>query len=126
MKRAAPEEAADVGGPLFELAEKQAAQERASVGMARAAGKAERIDPGWKATALETVRAHALRFQFFLTEDVEFVIPLEADPRAVGGVMRAATSAGFIVADGVARANSSNRSHKTRWRSLINQRQRET
>lgn len=118
MRRHAPEDH-DTLPPLFAHAEKVAAANRAEVGMARAAGRAERVRPGWHADALAAVRLHAETHAHFLAEDVDAPVPSEADPRAFGAVMREAVRAGICVADGAAPANSSNRSLKTRWRSLI-------
>jgi len=106
-------------GPLFDHAAARDARARADVGMARASGKAERIESGWRELALNAVYLHALHAQHFLAEDVDAPIPQGADPRAFGAVMQEAKRKGWIVADGAAPANSSNRSFKVRWRSLI-------
>lgn len=103
-------------GPLFDLAE-----QRAVVGMTRAVDKAERVQFGWRDNALEAVRLFARTHTTFLAEDVlrEFPAPSDADARCMGAVMREAARAGYVVADGFALAASSNRSPKTKWRSLI-------
>jgi hypothetical protein len=121
MKRHAPEEAFD-DMPLFTAAaesEKRAARERAELGMARAATRAEVIRPGWHVATLAAVRKHAEQHEFFLAEDVHIDVPASADPRAVGAIFREAVREGCIVADGYAPANSSNRSPKTRWKSRV-------
>jgi hypothetical protein len=127
-RRHSPEERT-VEPPLWELAaqnEKREAEQRAELGITRAATRAERIAPGWKEDALEAVRAFARERQSFLSEDVPFTVPEGSDPRAMGSVMRAAASKGYVVADGWAPANSSNRSAKVRWRSLICKHPRES
>lgn len=103
-------------GPLFDFAEA-----RAVVGMTRAAEKAERREPGWRANAVEAVRLYAATHRHFMAEDVlrVFPAPEEADARAFGAVMREAARLGFIVADGFAPAATSNGSPKVRWKSLI-------
>lgn len=118
MKRHAPEERDELP-PLFAHAEKVAAANRAEVGMNRAADRASRIYFGWRAEALDAVRRHAKANTHFLCEDVQYALPENADGRAWGAVMRDAVREGICVADGAAPANSSNRSFKTRWRSLI-------
>ena len=117
-RRPGPEERDDLP-PLFAYAQREAAVNRAEVGMTRAADRASRIHYGWRAEALEAVRRHAERHTHFLCEDVTYALPENADGRAWGAIMRDAVRAGFVVADGAAPANSSNRSFKTRWRSLI-------
>ena len=118
MKRAGPEERDELP-PLFAHAEREAASNRAEVGMTRAASKAERVRPGWHADALAAVRAHASANAVFLAEEVPYSLPLEADPRAFGSIMREAARLGFVIAAGYALANTSNRAPKTLWRSLI-------
>lgn len=105
--------------PLFDILDQEAARVRAEVGMARAAERAEKVEPGWRASALESVRLHALAHETFLAENVAIFVPQEADPRAAGAVFQAARRRGWIRADGFAPANSSNRSAKVRWRSMI-------
>ena len=85
------------------------------------ASKAERLAPGWQERALDSVRFWALHHETFLAEDVRHMIeiPESADPRAIGHVLRRARAAGICRADGYAPANSSNRSPKVRWRSLV-------
>jgi len=95
------------------------ARDRGHEGAERAASRASKIDPGWKASALEAVREHCQSFEFFLAEDVPIDMPEGTDRRAVGAVMQAASRAGLCVADGYAPAATSNASPKTRWRSLI-------
>lgn len=87
----------------------------------RAAAKATRIDPTWRESALDAVRAHAERHDTFLAEDVRPLIDLPdgADPRALGAVMRDAQRAGIVKADGYAPARSSNGTPKVRWRSMV-------
>ena len=104
--------------PLFAF-QAQAARDRAELGLTRAAAKAERIEPGWRTEALRALRAHALAHEHFMMEDVPFSVPSEADRRAVGVVAREAKRLGWIAADGWAPANTSNRSPKVRWRSLL-------
>lgn len=105
----------------FEQHEAQAARLRAELGATRAADKAQRLDPSWTDTALEAVRAHARDHEVFMAEDVvkHCPMPQSADPRAWGSVLQSARRRGWIKPDGYAPANSSNRSPKVRWRSLI-------
>lgn len=116
MKRAGLEETAADAGPLFD---RSAAWNRAEVSMARASSRAERLQDGWRASALEAVRAWAADHAHFLAEDVPHQLPSGADGRAWGAVMRDAVQAGLVTRDGYAPAQTSNRSPKTRWRSLI-------
>jgi len=107
----------DNDAPLFASVDAARAKGHAAAG--HAASKAARIEPGWKQAALETVRSFALRTENFLSEHVPFEIPLGADRRALGSIMKEAERLGYIRADGAAPAVSSNSSLKTRWRSLI-------
>lgn len=84
-----------------------------------AAGKAGRIDAGWKSEALAAVREHARRNARFLSEHVAVSIPEGADRRALGHVVKEAERLGWIEADGFGAATSSNGSPKTAWKSLI-------
>lgn len=101
------------------------ARNRAERGIERAITHAVRIDPEWRRRALQAVALFARHHAFFLTEDLraqvedEGALPLPPDGRAFGAVMQDAARAGYIIADGYAPANSSNRSPKVRWRSLI-------
>lgn len=97
------------------------ARARADLGIARAARRARRIDPASLAAAVDVVRDYATEHLTFLCEDVRprCSLPDGADPRAFGHVMRAACRAGFIKPGDPARANSSNRSFKVEWRSLV-------
>lgn len=123
-RRHAPEDHDTGDYPLLsaiDQAEKQAARERAEVGMARAVTKAERVMEGWRGNAIEAVRLFAATHDAFVTEDVRRVFPTphNCDGRAWGAVMRDAASRGYVKADGYAPTNSSNGSPKVRWRSLI-------
>lgn len=98
------------------------ARARRDLGIARAADHADRVSPEWKAKALAQVKAYAALHPHFLAEHARGFaeangLPAAVEPRAWGNVMRCAAFAGFIVADGYAPANSSNRSPKTLWRS---------
>jgi hypothetical protein len=99
-------------GPLFDRVEA-----RVEAGIANASGRAERLEPGWKSTALEVLRVYALTHERFISEHVSLYVPPEADRRALGGVFPEAKRRGWIVADGTARDSWG--SWKTRWRSLI-------
>lgn len=118
MKRRAPEELEDDGGPLFADPVKSA-RDRGHRGARQAASRASKIDPGWRSEALAAVRAHCRRNQTLLSEHVAIPIPVGGDRRAIGAVMREAERLGYIVADGHAPAVSSNSSMKVRWKSLI-------
>jgi len=95
------------------------AEARSQLGQARAADRAERVGPGWRALALEALREFAEAHEAFVLEDARLPIPAGADPRASGAIVREAKRLGWIRADGYAPTNSSNRSPKVRWRSLI-------
>lgn len=118
MRRPGPEDREETP-PLWAFAERQAAAARAEVGMTRAADKASRIDDSWRATALAKVREFAKTHASFLAEEVGCTVPPDCDPRAFGVVMQDATRARFVEKAGYAPANSSNRSPKCLWRSLI-------
>ncbi len=109
--------------PLFDgLASAEAARNaraRADAGMAQAAERAERVEPGWRDGALEAVRRYALRHSHFMAEDVPLGIPSSADPRAAGAVFTDAMRRGWIAKAGYAPANTSNRSPKVLWASRI-------
>lgn len=118
MKRRAPEELEDDGGPLFADPVKSA-RDRGHRGARQAASRASKIDPGWRSEALAAVRAHAVRNPRFLTEHVAVRIPDGADRRALGHVVKEAERLGWIAADGFGAATSSNGSAKVAWKSLI-------
>lgn len=119
MRRHAPEDH-DTLPPLFAHAEKvAAARDRGELGARRAASRAGRLDDAWRSEALARVRAMAESRTHFMAEDCGLSVPPGADPRAAGAILQDAKRAGWIVADGFAPANSSNRGGKVRWRSLI-------
>lgn len=91
------------------------------LGITRAASRAHRHAPGWEDDAVEAVRRFALTHETFIAEDARatIAIPDGVDGRAFGAVMQRARREGLIRADGYAPANSSNRSPKVRWRSLV-------
>lgn len=93
------------------------AQARAEVRASNAAGRAERIEPGWRSAAIEAVRVYAMAHEYFPASHVPMSIPPEADKRASGAIMPAARRLGYVVADGLMLDKFS--SWKTRWRSLI-------
>lgn len=97
------------------------AEQRRDEGIENASSHAHALSSTWNGNALKAVELYAQSHEFFLCEQVrEFCpVPFGVTERAWGGVFRTAVARGFVIADGVARANSSNRSHKTRWRSLI-------
>lgn len=98
-----------------------ASEARRELGVSRAATAARRNAPGWEDAAVAAVRAFALTHDAFVAEDVRetFATPAEVDGRAFGHVMRRAAREGIVRKDGYAPANSSNRSPKVRWRSLV-------
>lgn len=114
MKRAAPEELEGDAGPLFALA-----RERAELGALRAASRAENVAPGWRAAALEQVRAFAATHERFTAEEIGLSIPADADPRAAGHVMQEARRRGIVEPDGYAPTLASHGSAKVRWRSRV-------
>lgn len=91
--------------------------DRVTGAMQRAEDRAERESPGWKDDALEAIRLHATKHPEFVVEDIGLVVPEGADPRAVGGIVARAKSAGFIEKAGT--VHDSWGSHKAKWRSLI-------
>lgn len=96
-------------GPLF------AAHARAQL----AIEKAERVEPGWRANAVEAVRLFARTHSKFLAEEVRasFCTPDEADARSWGPVLKDAERLGYIAAGDAVRDQWG--SWKTLWRSLI-------
>lgn len=92
-----------------------------ALGMSRAFAKAERVEAGWKAGAIEAVRKLALARETFLAEDVRetFATPAEADSRAWGAVMKTAQKLGLVLPGGYALAKCSNNSPRVLWRSLL-------
>lgn len=97
------------------------AELRRDLGVTRAANAAHRNAPGWEDDALAAVRRFALTHETFIAEDARatIAIPDGVDGRAFGAVMQRARREGLVRADGFAPANSSNRSPKVRWRSLV-------
>ncbi len=118
-RRSAPEEYHDSGGPLFAHVDVARARQKARAGAESAAQRAEYVQPGWKAEALEAVRLYALEHERFLIEQVGIGVPSDADPRAAGQVAQEAKRRGWIRADGYGSALSSNGSAKVAWKSLI-------
>lgn len=101
--------------------EQEIAEARRAAGMARVEASTLRRDPDFESRALEAVRAFAEQHAQFLAEDVRKVCatPENIDGRVWGPVFTRARSMGWIEANGFAPANSSNRSAKVNWRSLI-------
>lgn len=97
------------------------AELRRELGVSRAASRAHRHAPGWEDDAVSAVKRFAETHESFIAEDVRetFHTPAEIDGRAWGAVLQRARREGLIRADGYAPANSSNRSPKVRWRSLV-------
>ena len=120
MRRHPPEDPDDDAGPLFGDAARRA-WERSEVGANRAAGKADRVEPGWKHDALAALFAYAKLHDVFLMEDAraEIGTPGDADPRAWGHIARKAEKLGYIRADGFEVARKSNCCAKVRWKSLV-------
>ncbi len=102
--------------PILDYLDREAAI-RAEDGMERAAGRAERIEPGWKAAALDAVRVYALSHERFALQDIALLVPPEADRRATGPLSKEAARRGWIAHDGFARDKWG--SWKSYWRSLI-------
>jgi hypothetical protein len=102
-------------------AEQDAATARMELGMLRAKTHARKVDPAWEQAALGAIRRYAETHRAFLAEDVRRTIatPEGVDGRAWGGLMKHAERCGWIKADGFGMANSSNRSPKVNWCSLI-------
>lgn len=97
------------------------AERRRDEGMANALASAEARGSDWCDSFVAAVKSKALRFPSFLAEDVLEVCPAPhgVNPKATGGLMHRAAALGYVRADGYAPANSSNRSPKTLWKSLI-------
>ena len=98
-----------------------ASEARRDLGVSRSASAARRNAPGWEDAAVAAVREFAITHDAFIAEDVRetFATPADVDRRAWGAVMQRAVREGIVRADGYAPANSSNRSPKVRWRSLV-------
>jgi len=91
------------------------------VGLARVAASTARIAPSWREQALEAVRLHAQANRIFLLEDVHGAAPMPEglDPRVWGPIAMEAKRRRWIHPHGYAPANSSNRSPKVLWLSLL-------
>lgn len=114
------------GSSIVPPSAEELARKRADEGIERAAAKADEGDPEWRRRAVNAVAMYARAHEFLMAESVRqraeldgLEPPPDSDPRAWGAIMRAAAKMKYIVADGYAPANSSNRSAKTRWRSLL-------
>jgi hypothetical protein len=107
--------------PVGTISDLEAASLRRDLGIERSARRGERVSPGWETEAVAHVRAYALKHERFLAEDVRsgFPTPEGVDGRAWGAVLKRAQSLGIVRTDGFAPANSSNRSPKVRWLSLV-------
>lgn len=109
--------------PLLDYGERRAeldaAADRAVVGQERAASRASKIDPAWRAAAASALRKHAETHQRFMAEDLRGLVPPNADRRAMGAVITDARRAGLIVRDGWAPAATSNCSPKPVWKSQV-------
>lgn len=101
--------------------EREIAERRRGEGMARVEASTLRRDPQFEERALDAVRAYAERHAQFLAEDVRKVCPTPEgiNQKCWGPIFTRANKRGWIHACGTAPANSSNRSHKTLWKSLI-------
>lgn len=101
--------------------EREIAERRRESGMARVEASTLRRDPGFEERALDAVREYAERHAQFLAEDVRKVCatPEGIDGRVWGPIFTRAQKRGWIHPAGYAPANSSNRSAKVAWRSLI-------
>lgn len=97
------------------------AEARRDVGIARADAHSQRVAPAWRDQALAAVRAIALDRATFLAEEVRSFCstPDEVDPKSWGPIMQQAKRLGWIHPQGYAPANSSNRSPKVLWKSLL-------
>lgn len=100
------------------------AKRRRDDGIARADRHAAANDPWWRDRAFRAVAIFARTHSAFLAEDVRQMaeregLPPPPDGRAWGAVMQRAQRERVIQADGYAPANSSNRSPKVWWRSLV-------
>jgi len=112
------------GTSIVPPSREELARQRRDTGMHRAADHAERVYPDWQDRAVGYVRLHATVHTQFMAETVRAVaeadgLTLPPDGRAWGAVMRRAQREGIIRADGYAPANSSNRSPKVRWASMV-------
>lgn len=119
-RRIAPDDRYDTSsaGPLFEAAD--TARERGHSAARAASARAASLDATWKQGALAAVRTYAeTHDQPFLFESIEFVVPLDADRRAIGHIAKEAQRLGWIKPHGYAPAASSNGSPKSAWLSLI-------
>jgi hypothetical protein len=106
--------------PARERMAQEAALAR-DVAIARGAAHVERVAPSWREQALAAVRAHALEHRLFLMEDCHGAAPMPEgiDPRAWGAIAQEAKRRGWVHPHGYAPANSSNRSPKVSWLSLL-------
>lgn len=112
------------GDSIVPPSAEEIAKRRRDDGIARAAAHADDVDPRWQTRAFRAVAIFARYHPAFLAEDARGMaeregLPSPPDARAWGAVMRLAARRGVIVADGYGPANSSNRSPKVKWRSLV-------
>lgn len=108
--------------PLIAAIEaKEAARNRAELGATRAAAKAERVEPGWQASAVEAIRKFASTHRYFVIEAVraEYPTPEGASAKAWGHVVREAVRLGYVRKHGYAPTASSNGSPKVLWESTV-------
>jgi hypothetical protein len=101
--------------------EQEIAEHRRAAGMARVEASTARRDPAFEERALDAVRRFAEQHLQFLAEDVRKVCatPENVNPKCWGPLFTRARNLGWIHPHGTAPANSSNRSPKTLWKSLI-------
>lgn len=106
---------------LDTIATVETAKRRAKSAGEAAAGKAEKVWPGWKLDALEAVRQFASSHADFLAEEIVrgHPLPPECDPRAWGAIIRRAKDLGWIRMENYCRTGQLNRSPKPVWKSLI-------
>jgi len=111
--------------PQFDLF---AAQQAARDGAQRAADNADATTlTNWTAQAGELVREYAMRFPYFMAEDVrawahgQHGLPLPPDGRAWGAVMQNAARAAWVERAGISSTRSTDyhASPKTLWASRL-------
>ena len=112
------------GDSIVPPTREEIARQRAGRGIESSARHSDDVRPNWTSVGVQYVRAYARHHDLFMAEHVrEFAegqrFPKAPDARAWGKIMRQAARDKIIISHGFAPSNSSNRSPKVLWRSLV-------
>lgn len=110
-----------VVGRMVDVTPRALAEAKRDLGMSRAAHAAERASPGWEEQALADLRTFAATRSHFTVEEFRaaYPPPAEINAKAYGPLMKLAQRMKIVAADGYALVECSNRSPRTRWKSLV-------